>query len=275
MTKADGSKEPYSREKVEKTILRMGANKNQARDVAEKIEARLYEGMPTSRILQMIFRFTQRHKPALKHLLDLRRGISVMDPKPEFETFVRILLAQNGFEVTPNQILQGSCVEHEVDAIAKKDGETFFLEVKHHFGYHTLTGLDESRIARAVLEDVTDFSPQRKKDFRVNRAMIVTNTRYSEHARRYGDCKNILQIGWDSPQDCSLQIMIEKKKLYPLSCLRGLKHETRAKLVNYGIVLIKQLNDEEPKRLAREAALPFETIKTILEKAKASLEELW
>jgi len=57
-------------------------------------------------------------------------------------------LARSGFEVTPNRLLVGRCVEHEVDAIAKKDGITFFVEAKHHSMYHTLTGLD-----RVVLLD--------------------------------------------------------------------------------------------------------------------------
>jgi hypothetical protein len=198
-----------------------------------------------------------------------------MDSKPEFETFVRILLSENGFEVTGNQILQGSCIEHEVDAIARKDDETFFVEAKHHVGYHTLTGLDESRIAYAVLEDITDFVNKGKSSFRVNHAMIVTNTRYSEHARRYGDCKNILQIGWDSPKDCSLQSMIERRKLYPLSCLKGLKHDTRIRLVDCGIVIIKQLTEEDPEKLSKDASLPLEIVKIIVDKAKVSAEELW
>ena len=100
--------------------------------------------------------------------------------------------------------------------------------------------------------------------------MIVTNTRYSEHARRYGKCRNILQIGWSSPKTLGLQNMIEEKKLYPLSCLRGLKSETRMPLVNSGIVLMKQLVEEETSKLARETAISREILKNIIEKAKTS-----
>ena len=79
-----------------------------------------------------------------------------MDSKPEFEVFVRVLLANKGFEVSPNRIIPGKCVEHEVDAIARKGGLTYFVEAKHHVNYHTPTGLDESRIARAILEDISE-----------------------------------------------------------------------------------------------------------------------
>jgi hypothetical protein len=270
VTKADGSKQLFDREKVVKTCLRMGANRRIAFEVADEVEARLYDGIPTKKVLQMIFRLLRKHKPAIRHFLDLKKGLSLMNSKPEFEMFVQILLAHHGFEVSPNRILKGKCVGHEVDAVARKDGITYFVEAKHHSNYHTPTGLDESRIARAVLEDVTEGFALGKNDLKIDRAMIVTNTRYSEHARRYGKCRNILQIGWSSPKTLGLQNMIEEKKLYPLSCVKGLNSETKMKLVNSGIVLMKQLLEEEPSKLARETGISQQTLKKIIEKAETS-----
>jgi len=270
VTKADGSRQLFDREKVVKTCLRMGANRRIAFEVADKVEARLYDGIPTKKVLQMIFRLLRKHKPTIRHFLDLRKGLSLMSSKPEFEKFVQILLAHHGFEVSPNQIIKGKCVGHEVDAVARKDGVTFFVEAKHHSNYHTPTGLDESRIARAVLEDVTEGFVLGKSNLEIDRAMIVTNTRYSEHARRYGKCRNILQIGWSSPKTLALQNMIEEKKLYPLSCIKGLNSEIKMKLVNSGIVLMKQLVEEETSKLARETGISREILQNVIEKAKTS-----
>jgi hypothetical protein len=270
VTKADGSKQLFDREKVVKTCLRMGANRHTAYEVADEVETRLYDGIPTRKVLQMIFRLLRKHEPSVQHFLDLRKGLSLMNSKPEFEKFVQILLAYHGFEVGPNQIIRGKCVGHEVDAIARKDGITYFVEAKHHSNYHAPTGLDESRIARAVLEDVTEGFVLGKSDLKIDRAMIVTNTRYSEHASRYGKCRNILQIGWSSPKTLGLQNMIEEKKLYPLSCIKGLSSETKMKLVNSGIVLMKQLVEEEPSKLAGETGISRENLKGIIEKAKTS-----
>jgi hypothetical protein len=270
VTKADGSKQLFDRKKVVKTCLRMGANRRIANEVADEVEARVYDGMPTNKVLQLIFRLLRKHTPTIQHFLDLRKGLSLMDSKPEFERFVQVLLAHHGFEVTPNQIIKGRCVGHEVDAIAKKEGVTYFVEAKHHSNYHTPTGLDESRIARAVLEDVTEGFELGKNDLQIDRAMIVTNTRYSEHARRYGRCREILQIGWSSPKTLALQNMIEEKKLYPLSCIKGLNSEVKMRLVNLGIVLMKQLVDEEPSRIAIKTGVSRENIQRIIEKAKTS-----
>jgi len=270
VTKADGTRQLFDREKVVRTCLRVGASRRIAEEVAGRVEDRLYDGIPTRKILQLAFRLLRKYKPAIRHILDLRRGLSLMGSKPEFESFVQVLLARNGFEVAPNRIITGRCVEHEVDAIAKKDDVTYFVEAKHHVSYHTPTGLDESRIARAILEDVTEGLELGRSSLRIDRAMIVTNTRYSEHAMRYGECRNILQIGWRSPANLSLQNLIEEKNLYPLSCLRGLKNESRTKLVNSGVVLIEQLFEENLSSLARRTGIQKETLKQIIEKAKTS-----
>jgi hypothetical protein len=270
VTKADGTRQLFDREKVVRTCLRMGASRRIADEVAVKVEDQLYDGIPTSKVLQLTFRLLRKYKPAIRHVLDLRRGLSLMGSKPEFERFVQVLLARNGFEVTPNQLLTGKCVEHEVDAVARKDGVTYFVEAKHHVRYHTPTGLDESRIARAILEDVTENFELGRSSLKIDRAMIVTNTRYSEHAMRYGKCRNILQIGWNSPANLSLQSLIEERNLYPLSCLRGLKKDAKTKLVNSGVVLMEQLFEEKLASLARRTGVRIETLQQIMEKAKTS-----
>jgi Holliday junction resolvase-like predicted endonuclease len=270
VTKADGSRQLFDREKVAKTCLRMGVNRRIAYEVADEVEARLYDGMPTSKVLKLIFRLLQKRTPTIRHFLDLRKGLSLMVSKPEFEKFVQILLVHQGFQVSPNRVVIGKCVGHEVDAIAKKDSITYFVEAKHHSNYHTPTGLDESRIARAVLEDVTEGFALGKNDVKIDRAMIVTNTRYSEHAKRYGKCRDILQIGWSSPKMLALQNMIEEKKLYPLSCIKGLNSEIKMKLVISGIVLMKQLVEENPSKIAKNTGISRKIIQRIIKKAKTS-----
>lgn len=271
VTKANGYKQPFDKGKIVQTCLRMGASPQVANQVANMVERHLYEGISTREILQLTFKFMRKYKPAIKHLLDLRRGLSMMEPKPEFETYIQDLLANSGYEVEPNLILRGKCGEHEVDAIAKKDGVTYFVEIKHHYSYHALTGLDESRIAQAILEDANDAYNLGMTDLKFDRAMIVTNTRYSDHAIQYGTCKNILQIGWSSPHTLGIRDMVQNSKLYPLTCLRGINYETRMKLVKSGIVLVKQLLDADGHELARKTGLPKEVAFELIGKAKASV----
>jgi hypothetical protein len=275
VTKADGSKQLFDKEKVVQTCLRMGADLEVAREVAQEVERRLHEGIATKEILQIIFTLMSKPKPAVKHVFDLKQGISLMESKPEYEVFVRVLLSHSGFQVTPNVVLRGLCGEHEVDALATKDGLTYLVEAKHHLNYHALTGLDESRIARAIMEDVTEGYRSGITKIKIDGSMIITNTRYSEHAINYGRCRNILQVGWDSPEGFGMKDTVEKYKLYPLSCLRDVSTETRLRLVEAGIVLIRQLAEQDSRYVERRIGLPQKTVLSIMEKAKHATETLW
>ena len=87
VTKADGSKQSFKREKVVQTCLRLGANLQEADEVASQVQRSLFDDMPTRTILQLIWRFMEENKPEVGHLVDLRTGIGLMESKPEFEMF--------------------------------------------------------------------------------------------------------------------------------------------------------------------------------------------
>jgi transcriptional regulator NrdR family protein len=54
VTKFDGSKQPFDKNKIVRTCLRMGAKRDVAESIAEEIENRVYDGIETKKILQML-----------------------------------------------------------------------------------------------------------------------------------------------------------------------------------------------------------------------------
>jgi hypothetical protein len=273
VTKADGTKQPFSREKIVRTCLRMGATRAAAESIADEIETRIYDGIETKKILQIIFRHLKKHKPVIRHQIDLRKALSLLNPAPDFERFIQILLREHGYEVTPNQIIRGRCVEHEIDAVARKNSKTCIVEVKHHYKYHTPTSLDVSRISRAVLEDLIEGHELGLNNLKIDYALIVCNTKLSEHAKRYADCRGIKHIGWSTPKNRDLQTMIERKKLYPITLLKGLKADTRKRLASNGIITLKQLTEQNPTALRRQTGLSKGKLEPILDKAEIILSE--
>ena len=268
VTKADGTRQLFDREKVIRTCLRIGASREVAETIAENIERNIHDGIKTRRILQMIFKQLSERNPAVDQLIDLRTALSLMQPKPDFERFIQILLSEHGYTVVPNQIVRGKCVEHEIDAVARKDGKTYIVEVKHHVDHHTLTGLDTSRIARAVFEDITEGFELGLNTLEIDKAMIVSNTKFSEHAQRYAECRGIRHIGWSSPRDHNLRTMITEKKLYPITYIKGLDTKMMEKLSYKGMILLKQLTTKNPEELSRETGIPTATLNSIAERAK-------
>ena len=268
VTKANGTREPFDNAKLVRTCRRMGATEEIAHHIAKSIEARLFDGIETKNILRMIFVSMRKHKPILKHMIDLRKSLSLLRSKPDFELFIQLLLKEYGYDVVPNLIIRGKCVEHEVDALASKEGKTMIVEVKHHFDYHTPTGLDEARIARAVFEDATEGYEIGSNDLGIDEVMIVSNTKLSGHAERYVNCRNIKHVGWSHPPKSDLQNLIEDKKLYPITILRGLRSPVRDKLVSAGIVMIKQLSEIDPNELRRRARISKDDSESLINKAK-------
>jgi HJR/Mrr/RecB family endonuclease len=267
--KADGTRQEFRKEKIVNTCLSLGVTQQVADDVASRIEKRVYDGIRTKKILDLIFGEMEKILPRVAYHIDLRTALSMVNPKPDFEWFVHALLREHGYEVSPSQIVRGKCVEHEVDAIAKKQGKTYIVEAKHHFDHHTLTGLDVPRIARATIEDVTDAFKDGLTTLNIDKVMVVCNTKYSEHAQRYAECRGIELIGWGYPPGRGIEGMIIEKKLYPVTYLRNLSTGQRNRLTNIGIILVKDVAMSYPKDLLEKTGLPANVIDRIIGEARA------
>ena len=271
VTKADGRKQPFDKSKVIRTCLSMHATENQARDVANKVESKIYEGIPTKKILQMIFTFMKEHRPEVSHETDLREAISMLRPKPDFEVFIFHLLKEFGYSVAGAQLVKGKCVEHEIDAVALKGEEVIYVEVKHHFMHHTFTGVSVFLESQAIFEDLVEGFKAGIGRINFNKALVVCNTKFSGHALQYATCKKIDYLGWSAPSQMSLQQMIEEKKLYPITFLKGLDKNLEEKFGDAGIVLLKQLVTCDIDELWRKTKIPKEKLENLVKNAKEIL----
>ena len=250
----------------------MRVSKEVAETIADKIEKRTYDGIPTRRILQMIFTYLKRDRPRFTHRIDLKRAISLLRPKPDWEHFVQMLLGELGYRVIPNQIVRGRCVEHEIDAIARKGDEIVLVEVKHLYKYHTSTGLDVCRVIRATFEDVTEGFNLGLNSINFNKYMVVCNTKFSNHARRYAKCRGIDHIGWKEPVEHGLDRIIEEKKFHPITLIRNLDRKTEEKLGDKGIILLRQLTEESKSKLSKKTGIKSNKLEELAQKAKEILE---
>ena len=272
MIKADGTKQPYDTSRVMRTVRNYGVPEDFVNQVVTEIERHLYEGIRTRDILRMIHTYSRKYQPAVEGRINVRRAIGLLRPKPDFELYVQALLKGSGYEVEEGRILQGRCGEHEVDAIARKDGITYFVEAKHHHNYHRMTGLDEGRIARAIVEDVQEGYKAGRNHFTIDKAMIVCNTKLSTHAKRYAACWDIKHIGWDNPEEENIASMVANRKLCPVTLIKGVNSKIRPKLVDGGIVTVGQLLGHSPDTLSEKTGIPVNELAFLVDRAK-KLEE--
>lgn len=272
VTKFDGRSQEFQKEKIVRTCLRMHSTQGQAEEIAEKVARKVYNGMFTREILKLIFGYLKDFRPEIEHQIDLRESISLLRPKPDFEEFVQLVLKEMGFDVTPNHIIRGKCVEHEIDAIAEKDNDKIFVEIKHHMNYHTYTGVDVCLETQARIEDLKDGFKLNLNTTDFNRGLIVCNTKFSDHAKQYASCKGIELIGWRTPEEMGLEQMIEKNKLYPITYIKTLDRITQEKLGNNGIVLLIQLVKIGADNLYKKTKIPKKKLKEFIKKASEILD---
>ena len=271
VTKADGSRQPFDKQKVFRTCIRMRATPEAATAVADRVESKIYEGITTKLILQMIFRYMKEYRPAVRYQTDLRQAIALMRPQPDFEKYVALLLTEQGYHVDSNKIVRGKCVEHEVDAIARKGSEIIYVEVKHHFQHHTFTGIGVFLEAWASYVDLLEGYEEAKNPYRFNKVMVICNTKISEHAQQYAACKGILYTGWNYPSGSSMEEMVRSKSLYPTTMMKDLDRTAVARLGDAGIITLKQLADSNVAGLAVKANIEKARLGIFVAKAKEIL----
>jgi hypothetical protein len=267
VTKADGTKQLFEKWKVMRTCSRLGATDEEARIVADKVEKKIYDGIKTKEILKLIFHYLGEFKPQIKKQIDLRESVCMLRPKPDFEFFVSRLLEEQGYEVERNKKLRGKCVEHEVDAVAKKDNEVIYVEMKHHLNPHVFTGLGVFLKAYASFLDLNDGYRLGKNNIKFNKMLIICSTKLSDHAIQYADCMGISYIAWKVPEMLSLERIIETKKLYPITFIKGLEIFEQSELVNAGIILLRDLLKVKKKKLMKETSLKEKRIDELIRSA--------
>ncbi|MFA7199185.1 MAG: restriction endonuclease [Methanoculleus sp.] len=272
VTKANGSLQAFDPRRVRRTLRKMGLNEEDAARIAGDIEEEVSDGIRTSAVLRMIRTRAGTVRPAVSHRTNLRRALALIPPKPEFEEFVRVLLRENGYRVETGCILAGRCGEHEVDAIAEKDGTTIFVEVKHHANHHRTTGLDEGRIARAICEDLQEGFRSGRCTVSIDGALIVCNTKLSEHAKRYATCRGIGHIGWDYPEDCNFRTMIEDTGSYPITIVGGVSRSVATRLAAAGFLTAKQVAYGDAATIAGNSGVSLREVLLIAGRARAILE---
>jgi len=270
--KFDGSLEAYSRQKVTLFCRRMGASPQEAEAIADRVEARLVDEIPTKRILQLARRYLRQRRPDVGLRRDLRSAICQLRPKPDWELFVRLLMQDVGYAVEGNRVLKGKCVENEVDGILRTKSQTIMLEVKHHVDPHTKTSLDVPREVWATYTDLREGFNLAYHDVNFTGALIVCNTKFSDEGKQYADCQGIGHLSWKNPLERGLDILIEEETCYPLTLLPDVDRKTAAAFGDQGVVLLKQLAAGDTGSLSLKTGLHRDHVERLMAQARTILE---
>ncbi len=258
--KASGDKELFSEEKLASSIRRAGIPEDLQKTVANHVRGKLYDGIKTSEIYNHIVEFLERSEyPYAKTRYSLKQAIMTLGPSGyPFEDYLAKVFTAEGYQTQVRQILQGTCVTHEIDVVLEKQGTRAIVEAKYHNTPGIKTTIHVSLYTKARFDDV-------KEKNNIAQAWLVSNTSVTVDAISYAQCVGMKIMSWNYPNENSLRELIEKHRLFPITALTTVSLQHKQQLLNNHVVLCKQICENES--LLDSLSLPEEQKKQIHKEA--------
>src|SRR5690349_11519846 len=119
--KSSGDVAPFYVDKLKRSLLKSGATEEQAEKIISQIQQNLYEGISTKAIYQRAYQLLMGEARSLAAKYKLKRAIMELGPTGfPFEKYIAAIFHQEGYVVQTGAIVEGHCVNHEIDIIAKQ-----------------------------------------------------------------------------------------------------------------------------------------------------------
>lgn len=241
--KTNGDLVPFKKEKVKESLVRSGAKEGLAQEVTKEVADRVEEKMSTTDIYGMAYSMLEeREEKATAARYSLKRSIMNLGPTGyPFESFVGELMKEKGYNVKVGTQMEGVCTSHEVDVVAKKENKHFLMECKFHNKTGIKTNVKVPMYIHSRFEDIEQKNKAKGKKKPIHDFWVVTNTRFTDDAIEFGECRDMNLLGWRYPEEGGLEAWVEDLGLHPLTCLTTLNKDQKQKLLKREVVLCKNL----------------------------------
>ncbi len=269
IVKYSGSIEAFDLEKLKNSLTRANVNEELVLEIAHEVQDKLKEGMTTKQIYKIAFKLLKSKSTVNASRYKLKKALMQLGPSGfPFEKLIGKLLSHEGFQTEVGVIVQGQCVQHEIDVIAKRDNNHYMIECKYHSDQGNFCNV---KVPLYIQSRFLDVEKQLKKQNQLNQEIhkgwIYTNTRFTSDAVQYGTCAGLGLTSWDYPKGNGLKERIDQTGLHPLTALTTLTKAEKTKLLDIGIVLCKEIHDNPT--VLNQIEVPKERQKNILEDATA------
>ena len=137
-------------------------------------------------------------------------------------------------------------MSHEVDVLLLKDDLITMIECKFHSGIEAKTDV---KVPMYILSRFNDLKERKYNLFGqlrfINSCLIVTNNKFTEDALIFAKCSNLKMLSWDYPPKNGLREIIDRLKIYPITCLTTLSLNEKEQLLVANIITVKDLLAEK------------------------------
>lgn len=268
VTKADGTTQEFDPHKLVRSLTRAGAKKEEVQTVLAQIESSMVPGLTTHTIFEHAFEILRTLGKPVASRYSLRRAIMGLGPTGfPFEDFVERIFQAEGYTTKVRQNIRGECALHEIDVIGYKADASFIAEAKFHKQVGYKSDLQVALYSYARFLDLHDFKVSPEANCPPASLKIITNTKFTTAAQEYSACKGIQLHSWGYPEgEQSLEALIEKNRIFPITALTSLTEHQKALLMQRGIVLCSEIL--EKAEVLEAYHIPRTVIDKVVEEVK-------
>lgn len=223
-------------------MRRAGASQSQIAEIVKEVQTELVEGLKTHKIYRKAFDLLRKKSKGTAARYKIKKALFELGPAGyAFEKFLAEVYRNQGYEARTNVYLNGKCIQHEMDVVVENDDEIQYIECKFHNSPGAKTDVRTPLYLKSRFDDIQAGN----KSGKLHRSVLVTNTRFTEDAIKYGKCVGIVMISWDYPDVGNLKDRIEKSGLHPITCLSSLNSKHKKQLIDQGLLLCRELQTHE------------------------------
>lgn len=240
--KSSGKRVKFSVEKLRNSLRRSGANEQIVSEIINIVHSELYQDISTKEIYNRAFLLLKKKKSVFASKYKLKKAIYELGPTGfPFERFVAAILRYSGYETKVDTILQGKCVSHEVDVIARKNDQHIIAECKFHGDQGNKCDVKIPLYIHSRYRDILANYSKETGSKGPNEGWVVTNTRFTKDAIIFGKCSGLYLMSWDLPKGNGLKDRIDRLGLYPVTVSTLLSKREKQFLLSRDIVLCREL----------------------------------
>lgn len=244
--KYSGDLEPYSRNKLLKSLEKTGALIDLREDIADIVEGKFEKEMSTKNIHQIAFNHLKKISSLFASRYNLKRAIFELGPTGyPFEILIAKIFEKRGYKTKVGEVMRGACVNHEVDIFAEKENNYFIIETKFHLKQGIQSNVKVPLYVKArgddIIKKLRENPQNRDKLYQIG---LATNTKFSSEAIKYGKCVGIEMLGWHYPNENGLESIMEEFNLLPVTILINLSHAQKNILLEKGFILTQDILDK-------------------------------
>jgi hypothetical protein len=243
ISKANGEKELFDVSKLRSSLYRSGADSERIDYVVNEILDWVTDGCTTKKIYSKAFALLKRKNLQNALRYRLKQALFEMGPTGyPFEQLVGEIFKRKGYQVEVGVIVEGRCVNHEMDLIATLEKTQILGECKYSKDQGKHVSVQVPLYVKSRIDDVIKSRENDRKYEGFNfYGLIATNTRFTTDSIKYANCVGLEVLSWDYPKGNGIKDLLEREKVFPITILQNLNKKQKSEILEKQIVTCSQL----------------------------------